>query len=278
MDIKDSNAIEWWHGSPHRELGGIAFRDIFWGSDDQPDNYVFTLVRADDFFTPAHRHNFDQVRFMIEGEFGYGEGVQQAGSIGYFTEGMPYTQDARTPSLTLLLQCEGGDHAPFLSRDAVAAAVAGLKPLGTFQGGHFWPNDGEGKTKQDGFEALYEHFTGQPVKYRDPRFPHPVIMYPDRFAYVPHRRQAGLSVKSLSSFTERELDISFVKIDAGATVTLEPSAQVTLLYVTSGQGSVEQDGEISEIGPAFGVRLMKNETAQFTAETELEAFRLLLPA
>ncbi|MEZ5927987.1 MAG: hypothetical protein R3C55_05850 [Parvularculaceae bacterium] len=73
------------------------------GRAGAPDNYELSLVLMDgDYTTPRHKHNFDQVRYMVEGEFGYGRSkdeVQQRGTIGYFPEGVSYEQRRRARSV-----------------------------------------------------------------------------------------------------------------------------------------------------------------------------------
>ena len=80
----------------HRE-GGIQFRYLLEGEEGRRDNYALTLVDiANAFATPRHRHNFDQVRIMMDGSFGFGPSlVQHKGSVGYFSEGTHYTQIGR---------------------------------------------------------------------------------------------------------------------------------------------------------------------------------------
>ena len=46
-----------------------------------PDNFALKLVNIQgDFFSPRHRHNFDQVRLQLEGSFDYPESVSHTPS------------------------------------------------------------------------------------------------------------------------------------------------------------------------------------------------------
>ena len=59
--------VEWGEVSGHRS-GGIDFKRLLQGTPGTPDNFELSIVRtAGDYFTPRHRHNFDQVRFCLEG-------------------------------------------------------------------------------------------------------------------------------------------------------------------------------------------------------------------
>ena len=78
-----------------------------------PANFALKLVNiAGKFHSPRHRHNFDQIRFQIEGEFDYAaDGHFEPGSVGYFPEGTrygPQTSDGDT--WNLLLQFRSEEH------------------------------------------------------------------------------------------------------------------------------------------------------------------------
>ena len=75
-----------------------------------PDNFALKLVNIQgDFFSPRHRHNFDQVRLQLEGSFDYDrDGCFTPGAIGYFPEGTRYgPQTSSGNTWNLLLQFGG---------------------------------------------------------------------------------------------------------------------------------------------------------------------------
>jgi hypothetical protein len=53
--------------------GVLENRFLLIGENGSPNNYVLTLGRAGagGWATPRHRHNFDQIRFVIEGDYPY---------------------------------------------------------------------------------------------------------------------------------------------------------------------------------------------------------------
>jgi hypothetical protein len=59
------------------------------GDEGTAGNFKFGLFhQTGDFFSPRHRHNFDQFRFQIEGDAGFDRnGTMRPDSIGYFPEG-----------------------------------------------------------------------------------------------------------------------------------------------------------------------------------------------
>ena len=53
----------------HRQ-GMFRHRTVAAGEPGTPGNFILEMVRTtDDFFSPRHRHNFDQFRYQLEGEF-----------------------------------------------------------------------------------------------------------------------------------------------------------------------------------------------------------------
>jgi hypothetical protein len=234
MEIIDTDALQWAGGAEHRS-GGVMFKTMFAGTEGEAGNYWYTLVRISDYHAPTHRHNFDQVRYMLDGRFGFGDAVQEEGSVGYFTEGLPYTQTSMGNNVHLLLQCEGGSRSPYLSPEQVKRAAGELAKIGSFDGGRYTA-PAPGSTPIDGFEAVWQHVTGASVSYSSPRYSEPLILEPERFAFV-ESDQAGLSSKALGSFTEREIAIGFQKVEAGCTVTIAPTGQTTLFFVREGHGT-----------------------------------------
>ena len=97
MQTIHADAIEFGAVSGHRS-GGIDFKRLMQGTPGSPDNFEFSIVRtAGDYFTPRHRHNFDQVRYCIEGAMNYAPGKDlKAGTAGYFPEGTYYGPQADT--------------------------------------------------------------------------------------------------------------------------------------------------------------------------------------
>ena len=95
--------------SGHRS-GGIDFKRLIQGTPGAADNFELSLVRtAGDYYTPRHRHNFDQVRFCLEGVMNYAPGKNlERGAVGYFPEGTFYgPQQDTAVSVTLVLQMGG---------------------------------------------------------------------------------------------------------------------------------------------------------------------------
>lgn len=276
MRVVDTQTVEWHYGPGHRDPG-LALRDVFLGEPGEPGNYWLSLVKVvDTYDAPPHRHNFDQVRVVLEGAFNFGAQDQDEGSIGYFCEGTVYKQTARGPSLTLLLQCEGGSGSRYISQTEMKHAVQELTGAGgDFVHGRFVgpdPVTGE-PTKKDSYEAIWEQVVGRRLEYPKPRYQSPVIVRPEAFGYLPMADSDGVYEKNLGVFNERKTGIGFWKLDPGAKFSLTDATR-TLLFVKSGRVAVADH----EVGAFFAVEVDANETVEVRhVDHDVEILVLRLP-
>lgn len=225
-------------GTRHRE-GNIQFKYLLRGTAGSPQNYELTLVRTDETFQgPPHRHNFDQIRYVVSGTFGEGNLELRAGEVGYYPEGTPYRIHPGT-SEVLLLQFGGASGAGFTHYDALRASYPVLAEKGEFRDGIFrWHQPPAGTAKQqDGYEALWELIHGKKLTYPRPRYRQPVLMNPAGFAWL--QQAEGLSQRTLGRFTEREIGVTQLCLAAGAGATLDAGATIRLLYVLEGSGRLD---------------------------------------
>lgn len=276
MKVVHADEVEWFGHVGHRE-GGVDFKRLLQGEDCTADNFELNIARVQErYTTPRHRHNFDQVRFVLSGAFGFGKGLEQkAGSVGYFPEGCHYQQDGRGESWTLLLQTASASGAPYISYQKLRETVAELMRTGTFNDGVYTctrAQDGK-LIKQDGFEAAWEHATGLELEYPRPRYDRPILMEPQNFQYVPIDAEPGVARKHLGRFTERELEIGFLHLAAGARHRFAGGAGDHLFYVLSGHGTVANAAWRS----GSAVHLGANDDADFLAGEPAEIYYLRLP-
>src|SRR4051812_2192818 len=73
-------------GSPHRQTT-LRITDFFEPADERRIRVGISRHKKDAYYSPRHRHNFDQVRFTIEGQVKYGPITTQPGDCLYFPEG-----------------------------------------------------------------------------------------------------------------------------------------------------------------------------------------------
>lgn len=257
---------------PHR-VGKIAFKYLLDGEPLSPDNFSLVLSRESaSFFSPRHRHPWDQVRYCIEGSVPIAPRLSiDAGEVGYFPEGVHYgPQEGDSDRLVVVLQFGGASGQGYLSRDQVKTGHAALESEGTFEGGVFRRAGAtEGKRNQDGYEAIWQNVMERPVVYPAPRFKGPVVMQPQNFAWAPLAGQQGIRRKPLGTFSERGAALEKLAIDQAASHELTASADRRLIFITQGEGN----GYLRHTA----IRLDPGETLTLEAETDTELLLITLP-
>src|SRR5262249_42911820 len=158
------------------------------GNAGSPDNFSFSFGGLSaGYSTPRHRHNFEQVRLQMLGDFDYARcGFMRAGSVGYFPEGTPYGPSAASNDTRgLLLQFGGPSGQGYLSEDEQVSMIRELRKSGEFSEGSYIATGASGKSKaKDAYEAVWEAVHGRPLVYPKSRYRDPVIMTPDRFRWA----------------------------------------------------------------------------------------------
>ncbi len=269
----DDIALE--RGLEHRG-GTFHSRRLLEGTPGTLDNFQLTLGEmGGDFFSPRHRHNFEQVRFQVEGTLDYGrDGKLGAGMVGYFPEGMAYGPQTQNPDevpRTLVLQCGGASGAGYLSRPESKAGMEALREIGEFADGVFRRDDGAaGKRNMDGYQAIWEHVHGRPMTFPKPRYPQPIMMDPANYDWLPVGGEDGVFEKPLGAFSECRTEAGFLKLDPGA---VHDGAGRGIYFIVSGTGEVGD--EIFARHTAVFVE--RGETARFTAAETTEIFHIGLP-
>jgi hypothetical protein len=222
----------------HRE-GAFHHRKLMTGEPNTPGNFSLELVRTTtDFFSPRHRHNFDQFRYQLEGEFDFDRnGKMKPGILGYFPEGTPYgPQSSSVSSLTLTLQFGGASGSGYMAQEQMEAGMEELKKHGRFEKGVYRRNEGEeGKRNVDGYQAIWEHVNKRAMVYPQPRYHDPVMINPDHFAWIPAETAEGVFEKPLGTFTERGTDACMLRLEPSATLS---GSGRRLFFVLRGKGSV----------------------------------------
>jgi hypothetical protein len=254
--------------------GNIGFRDLMTGQAATPGNYGLQLVHIEDeYHTPQHRHNFEQIRIMLEGSFSFGKGlIQHEGSIGYFCEGTHYTQKGEGRSVTLLLQIGGPSQQGFMSRAQLRTGIDQLSERGKFEDGVFtWIDEAGKKHNQDSYEAVWEHVHGTSIVYPKPQYLAPVILEPSRFTW--RKLSAGVYNKALGTFNGYGLKLSQLQLEAGAQLTLDTSARAQLLFCNIGEGNLEHE----TYGPWSSAEIAVGESISVVAKSKSEFYVFDLP-
>lgn len=273
MQIVNSESLEFERGLSHRS-GYIAFKYLLEGEENSPDN--FSLVLADegaDFYSPRHRHAWDQVRFCVSGSVPIGPKVTlEAGEVGYFPEGGYYgPQDGDVDRVVFVLQFGGASGNGYLSLHQMEEGQEALLAQGSFEGG-VYKRDGT-RGQQDGYEAIWETVFGEKVDYPKPRYKAPVLMNPQNFPWHQDPDCADVQRKALGTFSERKLEIEFIRLAVGTTfIPQHPSARQFLL-TSSGAGHCGD----APYSPLTAIQIEPGEKAELVASEDTELLRLVIP-
>lgn len=200
-----------------------------------------------DFFSPRHRHTFDNLRYVVRGRMRYGKEVYEAGDCIYIPESHYYgpMQPVASPTeedadlLFIDIQYTGPSGIPYLEPEEVFRAQGELSKLGSFDRGIFkWP-DGR---NVDSYEAIHEFLTGEPPTYPRPRFDNYAVMHSASYPWIDLEGMPGVSAKHLGYFFETGPNIKLIQLKKGASTppgTLG-SQQVRFLL----EGELEVEGEV----------------------------------
>ena len=204
--------------------------------------YSLSVV-PDGYFTPRHRHNFDQIRYTLTGIQSTGLGDLAAGEVGYFPEGSYYgPQKQEGECECLVLQFQGASGERLLSNEEMNATYDKLiKAGGKFENGVYkgFKPDGTPKNR-DSYEAIWEEHEGRDLAFPPPRYRDPVMMLAKNYRYWPDRRRAGVEVKHLGTFSEARTGVGFLRLAPGAVLAEGEQEDAELRYCTA--GAFDYDG------------------------------------
>ena len=262
-------------GSPHVRGGKGHSSQIMFDSDvlgrdpNRPDNFFMqvSFVGEGEFSSPRHRHNFEQFRYMIEGEADYPEGVMRGGTLGYFPEGVYYGPQERLVGTVVIVQFGGPSGSGYVDRKQMKAAFEGVKALGEgeFVDGTYHRRPGvAGPPVQDGNEAIIEFARGRPLVYPRAQYATPILIDSEAFPWTPVRGAAGLSEKALGTFSSAQIRAARYRLEPGARLAAygrgaylvlsgggelagEPFRTMTALYLEKGEEAAFTAAEISDV-------------------------------
>ena len=250
------------------------------GEDDAPDNYRLGFSRQQGpFYSPRHKHNFDQIRMVFGGgamNYGPDQWIQP-GELVYFPEGTPYgPQDYESERYGVTFQFGGASGQGYISIKRMREGVEALKPFGTFEKGVFTRTGDLApgmKRNRDSYEAVWEHINGRPLAYPKPRYSQPILMKPKNFDWQSVPGQSDLSVKRLGCFSERQTEIALLRVTAGGRAQIAARPGVQLGVVIEGDGSIAD----KPLRQHAAFSLEANESGVLTATSDLELLLVGLP-
>ena len=219
------------------------------------------------YFAPRHKHNFEQIRFKVDESASNYDDLGEAGkgSVGYFPEGTPYGPSSSPErSQGLILQYGGPSGSGYMSRAEYQEHYDVLCQNGTFKKGIYtWLDDSGGQHKKDGYEAVWEHWSGRTLEYPKPRYRAAIMMDPANVPWIADEDLQGVSRRQLGVFGDPGTTLEFFRLEPGARMRLSgrsiyfvsegfgtqpsPWTKYTTFFLESGESGEIEAGERSEL-------------------------------
>ncbi len=246
--------------------------------DDSPNDYLLNvgLTGSGGWGTPRHRHNFDQIRYVLKGKYPASpHKIMDEGSVAYFPESVHYGPQDRPEGLEMMvIQFGGASGSGFLSTPRREAANEALKAKGEFNKGVYtWFDDKGQKHNMDGSAACFEEATGKKLIFHPARYDDIIMMDPKTYDWIA-TDTPGVFTKLLGTFTERNTRIGFLKLEAGATYNTGTRSQTEILFMST--GTIEIDGKT--YGDQTAIELLPTDApVNIKATAESVFFTVSLP-
>jgi hypothetical protein len=252
-----------------------------------PQNFEWTYrenTAAESGDQPRHHHNMDQLHLVFADG---GEGPMIPKHVVYISEGVFYQgirmqfqlQDVPPDQFVGFLVWQGGGstgigHVPYDLFGETSGKMADSKK-GYFDKGIWHYTDENGKPQQqDGFEAVWQEINKKPVTYPEQRYGDPIAASVARFAYLPSKKERGISLKHIGTWSERRISASFIKWEKGATHRVEGLEAPQLHFVVRGELTTQGH---DKIGYHAAMKFYPEEPKDLTALEETETFVVDLP-
>ena len=234
-------------------------------------------VVPEGYFTPRHRHNFDQIRYTLTGVQSTGYGDLGPGEIGYFPEGAfygPQAQEGECTTLVLQFQGASGEH--LLSNEEMNATYQKMMAAGAvFQDGIYrGTTPSGGKKNKDSYVAIWEEHEGRKLAFPKARYRAPVMMQPQFYSWLPDRERPGVETKHLGTFNEMRTGIGFFRLLPGAKLSAAKQKDAEIRYLVEGvcgyRGKSYGEGTYLYLPPSVAAE-------EFTSENGATFFFISLP-
>jgi hypothetical protein len=273
MDVVHAAQMPWGESLVAQRAGGdVAHKRLFEGEEDSADNYMLVMSKEPKtFFSPRHRHPWDQIRFCLEGRIPIAKGLfVEGGEIAYFPESAHYgPQEGGDDRIVVLLQFGGASGQGFIGADRVNRARVELAKEGRFEGGVYTRDTTQGRRNWDAYEAIWLHVKKGELSYAPPVYKTPIVMRPDALPWL-STSEEGVSARHIGVFPHRGLSLDAWRTEPGARHRIPAIDALRLLFVTEGSGTMGTE----ELRRWSAVRLKSGESAEFLAAHRLEVLEM----
>jgi hypothetical protein len=275
MDVVHAGEMPWGESLVAQRAGGeVAHKRLFEGEEGSPDNYMLVMAQEPkSFFSPRHRHPWDQIRYCLAGKIPIAKGLYvEGGEIAYFPESARYgPQEGGEDRIVVLLQFGGASGQGFIGPDRVKQARLALAREGRFEGGVYFRNGTAGRRNWDAYEAIWRHVMGGELSYAPPAYKTPIVMRPQALPWL-EGAEEGVSMRSIGQFPHRGLSISAWQLQPGARHTLPSVRALRFLFVIDGEGACGT----RSLRRWSAVRLQPGEETAVSAGGRLELLELAI--
>lgn len=248
-------------------VNGMAHKLFFQGDEQSPDNYMLVMSNEPkEFFSPRHRHPWDQIRYCLKGKIPISKGVFiEEGEIGYFPESTPYgPQEGGEDRIVLLLQFGGASKNGFIGPQAVTSARGELERDGTFENGVYRTTRDGQRVNQDAYEAVWRHVKAGNLEYAPTIYKTPIIVDPENMPWSPAADGDHLE-RVAGVYTNRGLDIRFLLVQPDRPYASDASDELRFLFVKSGDcvinGQDMKEWSVARVPPFEPVHIQSNTDA-----------------
>lgn len=275
-ELVDTNALDWGDSLvKHRHGSAMRHKRLFDGPEGSPDNYSLALAdESSSYYSPSHRHLWDQVRYCIAGWVPIGRTMRVgAGQVAYFPEGVRYGPQEGGPDRTVLvLQFGGASGNGYMSPEQSERGRRELELAGRFEDGLYRRAGDGADVNQDAYEAIWEHVFGTRVRYPRPATTTPVVLDPDAFPRRP-TASPGVTQRTLATFEPRRLTLEFTDLAPGASHTIGRGPVTRLHWVVDGEGRWDAE----PYRAATAVRTSERDESIVTARTPTTLLTITMP-
>jgi mannose-6-phosphate isomerase-like protein (cupin superfamily) len=237
--IAQLDDIEWRRIGKHRGPG-LKMKSLAFRNDGHGRNLWLSLAEMEDgWYSPCHMHNFDQIRYVLDGETGFTDWDLHAGECAYFPAGAPYgpqEQHGSASLFTLQFPGSGGQH--YLTPEQVEETVARLRTEdpGFGQGGKGVDKQGR---ERDSYEIVWETHQGKPVEYPKSGVAGPVLF--DRDDPIADETLTGCDVHLIGEVESNGLKV--LRVRAGGSLGIAPASPSRTEFWILENGTVDIDGD-----------------------------------
>jgi hypothetical protein len=273
MDILHCAEMPWGESLVAQRGGGdVAHKRLFEGEEGTADNYMLVMAKEPNtYFSPRHRHPWDQIRFCLEGKIPIAKGLYvEGGEIAYFPESARYgPQEGGTNRIVLLLQFAGASGQSFIGPDKLKQARLELAQSGNFEGGVYTVETDSGKKNCDAYEAIWRHVKGGELSYAPAAYKTPIVMRPEALTWEA-TPETGVQVKRIGVFPHRGLGITNWKMAANAVHVIPSHPALRFIFVTAGNGTTNGTNNDETLRRWSAVRIQSGESVEIVAKDTLE--------